>query len=799
MGIKCPKCQFDNPDDSKFCKECGTQIIPLEEIPPSHTKTLETSKEEFTRGTTFAERYEFIEELGTGGMGSVYKVFDKKIKEEVALKILKPEIADEKTIERFSSELKLARKIRHENVCQMYDINEEEGTHYITMEYVPGEDLKSFIRRVGQLPVGKAISIAKQACQGLSEAHRLGTVHRDLKPQNIMIDKGGNARIMDFGIARSIKGKGITGAGMMIGTPEYMSPEQVEGKEVDQRSDIYSLGVNLYEMVTGQVPFEGDTPFTIGVKHKSEAPQNPKELNSQIPEEFSHLILKCMEKKKEKRYQETEEVISEFGQIEKGISTRERVAVGKKREAEAISEKRWENSIAVLPFTNMSADKEQEYFCDGMTEEIINALTNVESLRVVARTSAFAFKGKNVNVREIGRELNVESVLEGSVRKAGNRIRITAQLINVTDGYHLWAERYDREMKDVFAIQDEISLAIVDKLKVKLLEDEKAKIVKRFTEDLEAYNLYLKGRYFWNIRHELGLQTGMECFKQAIEKDPLYAFPYTGLADSYNILGYYGFFPPKETFPKAQAAARKALEIDNSIAEAHASLGYSSAFYDWDWAVAENELKHAIELNPSYATAHHWYAIYLLVMGRFDEAIEESIRGHELDPHSLIINVMVGLSYYGARQYDEAIEQYSKTVEMDPNFSITYYFMGMPYIAKKMWKESIATYQKFLQLSGGSPLAVCFLGLSYASSGQKSEAVKMLNQLNKVSKLRYVSPLYKGLIYVGLGQNNKALKHIEEAFAEREPLLAYLKVDPIFDNLRSESRFKALLKKMNFY
>ena len=326
MTIKCPKCQFDNPDTQRFCGECGTQIIPAEEIPVSHTKTLETQTEELTRGSTFAGRYEIIEELGKGGMGKVYRVEDKKIKEEIALKLIKPEIAsDKKTIERFSNELRMARKISHRNVCRMFDLGEAEGTHYITMEYVPGEDLKSFIRRVGQLPVGKTISIAKQVCEGLSEAHRLGVVHRDLKPQNIMIDKEGNARIMDFGIARSVKGKGITGAGVMIGTPEYMSPEQVEGKEIDQRSDIYSLGVNLYEMVTGQVPFEGDTPFTIGVKHKSEEPQDPKELNAQIPDDLNRVILRCMEKDKENRYQSAGELRSELENIEKGIPTTDRV------------------------------------------------------------------------------------------------------------------------------------------------------------------------------------------------------------------------------------------------------------------------------------------------------------------------------------------------------------------------------------------------------------------------------------------------------------------------------------------
>jgi serine/threonine-protein kinase len=329
--MKCPKCNFENPADTKFCGECAAPLHPAEEISVSPTKTLETPTDELSRGTTFAERYEIIEELGKGGMGKVYRVFDKKIEEEVALKLLTPEIAaDKKTIERFRNELKLARKVGHRNVCKMYDLNEMEGTHYITMEYVPGEDLKSFIRRAGLLNTGKTIFIGKQVCEGLAEAHRLGVVHRDLKPSNIMIDREGNARIMDFGIVRSLEAKGITGAGVMIGTPEYMSPEQVEAKETDQRSDIYSLGVILYEMVTGRVPFEGETPLSIAMKHKSEEPPDPKELNAQIPEDLSRVILRCMEKDKKNRYQSTGEVHSELDKIEKGIPTTERVVPKRK-------------------------------------------------------------------------------------------------------------------------------------------------------------------------------------------------------------------------------------------------------------------------------------------------------------------------------------------------------------------------------------------------------------------------------------------------------------------------------------
>ena len=471
--MKCPKCHFDNPKDTFFCGKCGAKL-PTEEI-SAPTETLETAKEELTTGSTFAGRYQIIEELGKGGMGKVYKANDTKIKEKIALKLIKPEVAaDKKTIERFSNELKFARKIRHGNVCQMFDLNEEQGIHYITMEYVRGEDLKKLIRKMGQLSVGQVIPIAKQVCDGLAEAHRLGVVHRDLKPQNIMLDEEGNARIMDFGIARSITGKGITGAGVMIGTPEYMSPEQGEVKEVDQRSDIYSLGVILYEMVTGRVPFEGETPLGIAMKHKSEMPKHPKELNAQVPDDLNLVILKCLEKDKEKRYQSAGEVRSELEKIEKGIPTTERVVPKRKPitskeitikfglkkllipslvvlalviiaviiwqllpRKKTVSLGSGKSSIAVLPFADLSPQKDQEYFCDGMAEALLNALTNIKDLHVAARTSAFSFKDKEQDIREIGKKLNVKTVLEGSVRKADKQLRISVQLINIADGFQL--------------------------------------------------------------------------------------------------------------------------------------------------------------------------------------------------------------------------------------------------------------------------------------------------------------------------------------------------------------------------
>jgi len=460
MGVRCPKCRHENPDDTRFCGICGTKLLSPEEV--EVTETIETPKEKLTTGTTFARRYQIIEELGKGGMGKVYKVYDTKIKDKIALKLIKPEIAkDKKTIERFSNELRLTRKIRHKNICQMFDLGEERGTHFITMEFVEGQDLKKLIRQTGQLAVGTTINIAKQVCLGLVEAHTSAVVHRDLKPSNIMIDADGNARIMDFGIARSLEAKGITGAGVMIGTPEYMSPEQVEGKEIDKRSDIYSLGVILYEMVTGRVPFEGETSLSIAMKHKSEEPPDPKDLNDQISEGFSQVILRCMKKDKEKRYQDAEELLSQLNNLEKGILTTGRIFPEKKSTAETTSEIRWENSIAVLPFVDLSSKRDQEYFCDGMTDEIILKLSKLTDLKVISRTSVMRYKNTEKDIREIGQELGVATIMEGSIRKEANDIRISAQLINVGDGFHLWSDTYDRKLERIFEVQEDVSRSMM--------------------------------------------------------------------------------------------------------------------------------------------------------------------------------------------------------------------------------------------------------------------------------------------------------------------------------------------------
>ena len=797
--MKCPKCHSENPPDSNFCSKCATQLIPEGKDSTSSNGNTHEIRVELPVGETFGGRYQVLEELGRGGMGKVYKVFDKEIREKVALKLLNPDIAaDEKIIERFRNELKLARQVSHRYVCRMFDLNKEGGAYYITMEYISGEELKSMIRMMGPMSSGKALLIGKQVCKGLAEAHRRGIAHLDLKPQNIMIDKEGSVRIMDFGIARSLKDKIKPKAGVLIGTPEYMSPEQVQGKEVDHRSDIYSLGIILYEMLTGEVPFEGDTPLSVAQKQKSMAPPDPRNINAQIPEEISRMILRCLEKDRGKRYQDAEEVLTEIRNIQKGVPTTDKILPTEKPSTEKIFEKRWENSIAVLPFADLSPQKDQEYFCDGMAEELISTLAKIDQLKVASRTSAFQFKGKDLDIREIGNKLQVQAVLEGSVRKAGDRLRITVQLINVEDGFELWSEKYDRDLKDIFAIQDEISLAIVDNLKVKLLEKEKEAIVKRYTDDTEAYKLYLKGRYFWNRRYEGGLQKGIEYFQQAIDTDPLYALAYTGIADSYSLLAHYGFLPPREACPKAKAAAEKALEIDDKIAEAHTSLARIKMHYEWDWKAAEKELKRALELNPNYTTALEWYSLFLMITGRFDDAARQAKRALELNPLSLIINAVLGGIYYFAGKNDEALEQFQKTIEIDQNFSLTYLFQSGSLAAQDRVEEAVESLKKLVFLTAGSPFALGYLGAGFAVAGQKDEAQKIIEQLNELAKKRYVSPFYIAMIHLGLDDKDKMFEYLEKACEARESFLAFTNTWPMFDSLREEPKFMAILKKMGF-
>ena len=827
--MKCPKCHSENPEASRFCAECGTSLHPGEDLSAAPTKTLQTPLKELSRGTIFARRYDVIEEVGRGGMGKVYRAIDKNVEEEVALKILNPEVAaDEKMIERFRNELKLARKITHRNVCRMYDLNAEEGTQFIVMEYVPGEDLRSLIKRIGRFTIGKAIIIAKQVCEGLAEAHRLGVIHRDLKPQNIMIDKEGNARIMDFGIARVIKARGITEEELIIGTPEYMSPEQVEGKEVDPRSDIYSLGVILYEMVTGRLPFEGDTPFSIALKHKSEKPPDPRQINDQIPEELSRMILKCLEKDKGKRYQSAEELSSALSKLERGIPTTDRIVPEwklKTRRWGRIARKRFFlfgtvvllvvllivggiylfmdrqglsiNSIAVLPLKNLSGVPEQEYIADGMTEALISNLTQIRALaRVISSRSVMQYKDVQKPLPEIARELDVDAVVDGSILISGERVRITVQLIEARTDRNLWSKSYQRDLNDILALQSDVSRSIAKEIKVALTPEEKALIARSRPSNPEAYQLYLKGRHFWNTRTEEDLYKAIDLFQKAIELDPEYAMAYVGLADAYNMLGSYDLLLPREAYQKAKAAALKALEKDEQLAEAYTSLAWVKYRLDLEWFEAEADFNWAIGLNPGYATAHQWYGALLRDMRRFDEALKEMNQALELDPFSLPIMTSIGFLFYQARQYDQAMEHCQKVLEIDAEFSWAHEVLGLIYIQKSLFEEAVTAIQKAVNFSGRSIQYLADLSFAYASAGDENKSREILEELLVISEKKFVPHYQIGVIYAALGQEDGAFKSLEKAIEERSSSVVTINTDPSLDSMRSDPRFMILLEKM---
>ena len=709
MATQCPKCKSDNPDTDKFCGECGTQLILADKADPSFTRTLETPVEDMPRGTLFADRYEIIENLGIGGMGEVYRVYDKKVEGEIALKLIKPEIAsDKKVIERFRNELNVAREISHRNVCRMYDLGDAESRHFITMEYVTGEDLKSFIRRAAPLNTARAVLIAEQICEGLSEAHRLGVVHRDLKPSNIMIDKQGNVRIMDFGIARSLKAKGITRAGVMIGTPEYISPEQVEGKEVDQRVDIYSLGVILYEMVTGRVPFEGETALSVAHKHRYEAPQEPNKVNTQIPDDLSRVILRCLEKDKETRYQSAGEVRSELTRIEKGMPTTDRVIPERipstSKEITVTFRKRWllipilfvvlvvavvairflkqgkpvapslkHNILVVLPFENLGLP-EHEYFADGITTEITSRLGALQELGVISRSSAIRYKKTEKTIKEIGEELGVDFVLEGTVRwdrspEGRGRVLVTPEFIRVSDDIQLWSDRYDREIEDIFAVQSDIAEQVIRQLDITLLEPERRALKARPTDNLEAYQAYLMGiDYLMKPDYtEEQFRMAIQMFERAIKLDPNFALAFVGLTEALSVLAHSGYDLTEENISKAKAAADRVIELHPEMPEGHMALGFYYYLCHKDFDRALNELAMAEKDLPNNSRIPEHIGYILSRQGNFEESINNLKKAFELSPQEALLALELGDHYMVLRRYQEAERYYDRLISLAPD------------------------------------------------------------------------------------------------------------------------------------
>jgi serine/threonine-protein kinase len=732
--------------------------------------------------------YRILEKLGEGGMGVVYKAEDTKLKRTVALKFLPPELTrDAEAKARFIQEAQAASALDHPNICTIYEIDEtSEGRLFICMAHYEGETLKERVQR-GPLDAREAVRIAMQIGQGLAKAHSQGIVHRDIKPANIVITKDGLPKILDFGLAKLAGQTKLTKAGSMLGTVAYMSPEQARGDAVDHRTDIWSLGVVLYEMLIGTCPFRSEYDQALVYSILNEEPASLKSLRADVPIELERAAAKTLRKDPGERFQSMGAFVSTLGSVQKQY------------EAEGVahrpSTERASPSIAVLPFINMSPDPENEYFSDGLSEELINALSKLESLHVTARTSAFRFRGKDLDIREIGGLLNVATVLEGSVRRAGNRIRITAQLINVADGYHIWSEKYDRELDDVFAVQDEISLAIVDKLKVKLLGEEKQKLVKRYTDNLEAYDLYLKGRFQLHKLTEESIKKSLDCFHEAIQKDQRYALAYFGTAEAHVVPANLGLTPSRESIPRAKTEALKALELDSELAEAHAILGFISLTYDWDWPAAERRFKRAIELNPNCAEAHYPYSNYLSALGRPDEAVAEAKRALDLDPLSGITNVNMAYVLYAARRFDEAIEQCRKALQIGPDSLYPHLHLWRSFTEKKMYKEALDECRKAFAFFGydAVPQAVeRSLQEPLYREAMGAAAQLVLEQ----SRNRYIWPPLMIPLYAYAQMDDNMFRWLEKSCEERDLAAFVYGTDPMLERVRSDPRFIALLRKM---
>ena len=763
--------------------------------------------------------------IGKGGMGEVYLAQDIQLGRQVALKLLSGDLTVQtERVRRFQQEARAASALNHPNILTIYQIGQTETAYFIATEFVEGETLRERLTRA-PMELQGAVDVATQVASALGAAHAAGIVHRDVKPENVMIRRDGIVKVLDFGIAKLIeqelqtdsealtKMKMSTNPGVMIGTVAYMSPEQARGYAVDARSDIWSLGVVLYEMLVQRRPFEGPTMSHIIV---SLLEHEPAPLATDVPVDVQRIVSRALRKVQNDRYPTINDMLTELQTAKENLHFAARVRAGaatvisesgpspelpltKESTGRFTSKKQRTrssiDSLAVLPLVNASSDPNMEYLSDGITENIINNLAQLPKLRVVPRNTVFRYKGREIDPHEIGQALNARVVLTGRVRQHGDRLIVGVELVDVSSQSQLWGEQFNREFTDIFKIQEEIASEIIEKLRLRLTDTERKRLAKRHTRKTESYQLYLKGRFYWNKRTEEALKRGIEFFKQAIEVDPSYALAYAGIADCYAVLNFFGDLSPKDSAIKAMAAAKKALEIDDSIAEAHTSFGLIKLIYEWDWQSAERELTRAIKLSPNYPTARDWYSTYLMAIGKVDEAIHEIKNAQELDPLSPIITTGLARQLYYARRPEQAIEECLKILDMEPHFAPAHWFLGQAYEQQGRYDEAIDQLQQAVNYSGGRALMLSSLGYTYAVSGRRAEAEGVLDSLHDASR-QNVPALTFAFIHAGLGQHDAAFEWLDKAYAERFGWLIFLSVDPKLDNLRSDPRFTALLHKL---
>jgi TolB-like protein/tetratricopeptide (TPR) repeat protein len=779
--------------------------------------------------------YEIVVQIGAGGMGEVYKATDTRVDRTVALKVLPEEFfEDDDRIARFEREARALASLNHPAIATLYAFEELSGRHLLVMELVEGEGLDRRVSR-GPLPLGESCSIARQIAEALLAAHEKGIVHRDLKPANVKVTPDGKVKLLDFGLARMIepvaRGQETsaptatrhTEAGAVLGTVDYMSPEQLQGLALDQRSDIFSYGATFYEMLSGRKPFRRETASeTIAAILRDEPASLPGTAKS-IPPAIDRLVRRCLAKSPERRFQSSRDLLAALDDASGGDArppaarfhrrqlARRAIAIGGAALVAVVlalaadvgglrtrllggSPPGRIGSIAVLPFETLSHDPEQDYFADGVTEMLITDLAQIHALRVISRTSAMQYKTTKKPLPVIGRELNVDAVLEGAVQKAGDRIRITAQLVRAATDQNLWAKSYERDIRDVLALQGEVAEAVADEVRVVVTSEERARLTRPRPVDPEVQELYLKGRYHLNRGTEEEIDEAIVDFHRALAKDPRFALAYGGLTTSYLWLSDV-YRPPSEVMPKAKEAAEKAVSLDDALGEAHASLGMVRLYWGWDWAGSERELKRAIEISPNDSSAHEWLGDLYVVLGRFDQSLSEGRRAQQLDPLSLQVNFEAGWNNFMARRFDLAAADFRKAVEIEPRYGWAHAGLAMTSVQKGQCTEAIAEAAKG-PVVDDSPLVLAVSGGVYAACGEKEKAKAVLSRLGEITKTRFVCPYEIALIPLGLGERDEAFRYLEEGCRVRSTCMPFLRVDPRYDAIRSDPRYAALVKRI---
>jgi len=750
--------------------------------------------------------YRIIEKIGAGGMGEVYRARDTKLDREVALKILPPDAANDAAgLERFQREAKTVASLSHPHIVTLHSVEEADGIHFLTMELVEGRSLDRVLTD-DRLPLPRVFRIGIAVADALAAAHEKGIVHRDLKPANVMVTKDWRVKVLDFGLAKltrtetsadedATRALFLTREGSILGTVPYLSPEQLRGQDVDHRTDIFSFGILLFELTTGERPFRGETHSDVASSILRDAPPLVIQLRPGLPRQLGRIVARCLEKRPDRRFQATLDLRNELEELERETAEQKRPRPSRTTANEP------RKRLAVLPFENFSGDPNQDFFVDGMHEEVVATLAGISGLEVISRTSVRHYKEGAKQLSEIARELRVDSIVEGSVRISGSQVRITVQLIDASTDRHLWAHSYQQELRDILALQGEVAKAIAQGVEAALTPEEKAQLERTRQVDPDSYRAYLKGRHHWGKRTPEAITQAEKFFQMAIDADPTYAMAHAGLADCYLMKGaaFYALWDPREAYPCARSAARTAVQLDPTLAEPHASLGYLKAFFDWDWAGSEEEFKKAIELNPNYATAHLWSALRLTGLGRFREAIAAVDQALELDPLSSIVIADKGWIYFQSRKYDEAIRQTRKAFELDERFAVAYWVMGLAQEQQGKYGESERSLRKAMDLAEDNMVYPAALARTLALSGRIEDAARRLSELSTTgTEDRFMPSGDLAFAHVALGETDEAIRAIERAYEQRENHMVTMNVDPRLDPLRGDARFEDLLRRLDF-